>query len=270
MKFEIPYNFNYDDKYFEYLHTIDKSYIDNIYLPIYSNIGKFTNTRENLIQFPSSKEEYDKHISLFKEENIPLSFLIQRFSNRGLIEEYMNISNRFIINNDTLARELKEYYKENIILTLSITRNLTFEEILNTDLSMYDYICLSFYFPHHLQLIEKLPDKYKYLIICNSKCLTNCKHPENHWFEINTEFSKICNHLKFINMNINMQNSSFIRPEDIELFNPYISIFKLEGRELPSNDIFKDLNAYINKKSTNKLLSNFNYSNIKSNYCQKI
>lgn len=68
MKFELPYNFNYDSKYFDYLHEIDTSYIESIYLPIYSKKNDFVNTRENLIYFPSSQEEYDSHIKGFKKK----------------------------------------------------------------------------------------------------------------------------------------------------------------------------------------------------------
>lgn len=273
MKFELPYNFNFDNEYFERLKEVDKNFIETIYLPIYSKIGKFINTRENIIHFPSSLEEYEEHIHLLQKENIPLTFLIQRFCSKEIVEEYMfkYNENRFIINDDNLAKELKDKYNDKIILTLSITRNLTYEDILNKDLSIYDYICLPFYFPHHLQLIKKLPKKYKYIIISNSICLTNCNNPQNHWFNLDNNFYQGCIYLKLNGLRINMKNSSFIRPEDTYLFENYINIFKIEGREKSSNNIFNDIDAYINKESYDYMrVCNFNYKDIESNYCQKI
>lgn len=187
----------------------------------------------------------------------------------GYIDKYKE--NRFIINDDTIAKELKDKYQDNIHLTLSITRKLTYEDICTLDLSMYDNICLSFYFPHHLQLIKELPDKYKYICLCNSTCLTNCPAPENHWFNLNNEFSKICAFKRMNGLKINMKNSSFIRPEDLSLFEPYIEYFKLEGREFSSATIIDTVEAYINRKSTYKMsMYNFNFSDIESNYCQSL
>lgn len=273
MKFELPYNFNYDGKYFDYLHEIDTSYIESIYLPIYSKKNDFVNTRENLIYFPSSQEEYDSHIKKLQEEKIPLTFLIQRFLNKDIIEDYINKYNekRFIINDDTIAKELKNKYQDNIHLTLSITRKLTYEDICRLDLSMYDNICLLFYFPHHLQVIRNLPNKYKYICLCNSTCLTNCPHPENHWFNLDNTFSRTCIVKRMSGLKINMKNSSFIRPEDLYLFEPYIETFKLEGREFPSATIIDTVESYINRKSNYKMIIyNFNFSDVESNYCQSL
>ena len=144
-KFELPYNF--DNDYFAFLNHYQDyfKYIKFIYLPAFKENG-IENTREKGFRSMEGKENYhnyDKYVNIikrFQSLNLDICILIQRNATLEIVQKYINEFNikYFIINNDELAVKLKELYGDKIYLILSITRLLTFDEIINTDLSMYD------------------------------------------------------------------------------------------------------------------------------------
>lgn len=274
IKFELPYNFNYDGKYFEYLEKYKDNFnrIKYIYLPIYNKDKERYNTREDFLyshNFPSSIEEYDKHIFKIKEYGIDICFLIQRNASLDLIENCIKKYSvyNFTINDDALAKELKNIYSNKIHLNLSITRKLTKEEINTLDLSMYDNIVLYFSYNRDLECIKNLPTKYKYTIICNCECLHDCKMNDEHWFG-NNNVSSYCISKRYLNKELNMKKSAYILCEDLKFFSKYINTFKLQGRDNSSEKIFNDFDSYINKKTKIKY---FNYTEKDriSNYIKK-
>lgn len=272
-KFEIPYNFNPDGKYFIYLEECYqyREYIDNIYLPCYidpENKDNQHNTREELSNsFPKTLDEYAKHIHKLQEYDIPLTILIQRNATYDIIKYYIDTYGimSFIINDDDLAKKFKNEFGNDIDLRLSITRKATFKELCEQDLSMYDNICLFFWFGRHLDKIKELPDKYNYSILVNSDCLWNCSECDHHWFN-GRNYKPRCREKMLDKFYINMKTVCYIRPEDLNLFYPYISVFKIQGRERSSRKIFKELKEYIKGKLEFIIYTNFDNKNIENNY----
>lgn len=272
-KFEIPYNFNFDKNYFDNLEANKDlwGYIDTIYLPCFvdtkiDNIQH--NSREEFNHSPKTFDEYKWHIDKLKTYNIPITLLIQKDATEDMVEYHINNFGiySFIINNDELAKKLKEKYGDKIKLTLSITRIITQEEIETKDLSMYDEICLFFYFTRHLNVIKELPKKYSYIALVNSRCLYDCSVVSKHWFDIK-KLNQTCIRQLYRHGLLNMKISAYVRPQDLFVFDDYISTYKLQGREYTSDRIFKEFKAYATRQPLDiSKCDNFNFENIEENY----
>ena len=245
MKFEVPFNLNWDGQYFKYLDkNKDKlKYIDCVYMP---TLELDHNTREECLRKPIDEDTYANYIKELKSYDLNVSVLIQRDASMELIEKYINKYDihDFTINDDELAKEIKSKYPD-IKLRLSITRKVTPKELQEKDFSMYDVICLFFWYNKHLDTIKMLPKEYKYMLICNTECLWNCKNCDTHWFDIKN-FRRTCIQERYKNGKPQYDKIAYIPPTELQLFENYIDVFKLEGREFLSHQIFKEFNKYIN------------------------
>ena len=260
-KFELPYNF--DSDYFAFLNHYKKyfDYIKYIYMPAFKE-GNIQNTRETsgLLE-KENYINYDKYaqcIKQFQSLNIDVCILIQRNATVDIVKKYIEEFNikYFVINDDALATTLKELYGDKIYLILSVTRHLTFNQITKNDYSMYDEICLYFWFNKHLDKIKKLPKKYKYAILVNSWCCPFCsvKDSTAHWFDDNNHPCK-------------KKDDSIIFPESLCYFDPYINTFKMVDRTDTSTEIFTAFNKYAigyeNMDNPDTLKGTEEYYNIK-------
>jgi len=237
-KFEVPYNFEND--YFDKLSSLDSKYFDYIkfiYLPAFKE-HNVQNSREEFFNCKNYNDliSYKEILKKIKSFNIDIALLIQRGATIDIIEKYYNEFNikYFIINDDSLAKEIKSKYGKKIYLILSVTRILKYDDIINKDLSMYDEIVLYFWFNKHLDYIKKLPSKYNYSILVNSECIYNCKFPKIHWFNKKEQCRRY-----------NKEYSIFIDKNDLIYFDRYINSFKLVDRTFPSQKIIDELIMYI-------------------------
>ena len=257
-RFEIPYNF--DNDYFQYLKQYRDyfKYIKFIYLPAYKENG-IKNTRETISLMQKEQYiDYNKYTNVIKSIqslDLDVCILIQKNATLEVVRKYIEEFNirYFIINDDKLACELRNIYKDRIFLILSVTRQLTYDDIINTDFSMYNEIVLFFWFNRHLDYIKKLPKKYKYCIMVNNFCCIECKLANYHWF-INQEYR------------CERKELGLILPEDIIYFDKYINTFKLLDR-IESSDLIFDsvkryIGAYINMDNPNIVRAKENYYNI--------
>lgn len=260
-KFELPYNFNND--YFAFLTHYKEyfKYIKFIYMPAFKE-GGIQNTRENSgILEKENYTDYTKYseiIKRFQSLDLDVCILIQRNATLEIVKKYIDEFNikYFVINDDALAKTLKELYGDKIYVILSITRRITYNEIMKKDFSMYDEICLDFWFNRHIDKIKKLPTKYKYSILINSVCCPFCpkKESEIHWYQ---DHWHTCL----------PKDSIEIFPADLVYFDPYITSFKCIDRTFTSTEIlnsFKDyVKAYENKDNPDPRRGVEDYYNIK-------
>lgn len=255
-QFEVPYNFRAD---FIPLLKQQKNlipYIKFFYLPCFSNEEALC-TRQDLYifhnLFPKTWEDYIKHIKKL-QEIAPVAILMQRGNiSLNTIEKYYSIGVRkFILSDERLAQILKKQYN-NIIIILTLTRCLSFEDFFSLDLTMYDEIVLPFNFCRQLQLIEQLPKKYNYSILVNSVCYYKCSQCQNHWFmKANSEeefiekttklLESYCHSPYFTHNNERIK----IEPSDLKYFEPYVQTFKLVDRIDTSEEIINHLKEYVN------------------------
>ena len=243
-KFEVPYNFEteYLDKILELKEYFE--YIKFIYMPAFDE-NYLQNTREETI-YPSVErsinyKNWDNYLNIikgFQSIGLDICILIQRNASLKLVEKYINLGIKyFVINDDQLAKTIKKKYKD-IYLILSITRNLSYDDIFNEDLSMYDEIVLMFWFNRHLQYIKKLPTKYKYAILTNSECNYKCTVFKEHWW------NKIRGE-KFNKCPCNAKDTIKIYVDDLIYFDQYIESFKLTDRAFQTKDIISILKLYL-------------------------
>lgn len=238
-KFELPYNFNND--YFAFLtHFNDYfKYIKFIYLPAFKE-NRIENTREKAgILEKVNYTDYDKYsaiIKRFQSLELDVCILIQRNATLEIVKKYIDEFNikYFVINDDALATTLKELYGDKIYIILSITRRITYNEIMKKDFLMYDEICLDFWFNRHIDKIKKLPKKYRYSILINSVCCPFCpkKVAEQHWFENDYQ-------------NCIKKDTIEIFPADLVYFDPYIESFECVDRTYSSSEIFNIFKNYV-------------------------
>ena len=254
VKFEVPYNLKPDfvEKFRERPELL--GFIDCFYAAAWKD--DCVNTRQGPIfkdYYPKTYEEYVERLKDLMTLGIPISILAQRGATLKMIEKYIALGIRsFTINDDKLAVKIQQKHPD-VSLTRSVTRVLTLEDIQDGDYSMYDRIVLFYWFNRHLDSLGSLPKKYSYVVIPNVGCYYQCPWHDEHWFlNVNSldEYYKgeeeICSKCQAITTKDN-QKMSFIQPEDIEFFEPYVAAFKLIDRVDHTDLIIDNLNAYVTR-----------------------
>ena len=238
-KFEIPYNFSKETiiKLIPY-----QDIIETIYVPAYK--GHSRSTRVEFGLDPNTLEEYLEHIKFLQMQGFNISILFQenRLLDRKIIEFYLdkNIKS-FIVRDDNTAKLIKTI-NSNIEVIASITKLLTVKDINTLDLSIYDKIVLDFRL-NDINIISKLPKKYKYIIIPNTLCSkdANPKLCQTHW----DYGDKLGNKLNCFNSAC--PNLATIPYNKLYKFDKYISTYKLQGREKYGDSILEDIYLYLNE-----------------------
>ena len=251
-KFEIPYNFQ--SSWIDYYRNNEDlhEYIDFVYVGAVKE-GNIKHARSCIKSFDYDWNEFDKHIKLLQNEKIKICILMQVGATLELIEKYIkdyNI-NIFCINDDELAKQLKEKYGNSIYLILSITRIITVDEILNNEnLKYYDLINLHFWFNRKLHIIKKLPKKYMYSLLVSDYCYYNCKIAKQHWFCDDDK------NIKCLSATKNTKFSTRIGNNDLKIFNKYIDYYKISGKECHASIIFDTLRGFVDGLNSKDKLSN--------------
>ena len=243
-QYEVPYNFAYD---FGAKLSRERElfpYIRCIYLPAYAEDAE--TTRKEIInreEYPRSYAEYIYRVKALQQLGLPLCILMQRKTDLDVLEKYYALGiRRFILNDDALAIAARNRH-EDVELTLSVTRAATEQEIRQNNFSMYDNIVLFYWFNRHLDSVKTLPDKYHYILMCNNKCYWNCRWHAEHWFAETREEEKkatdkcrACIH--------DLQDTSYIEPENLSYFDSYVSSYKLVDRLFDTDRILSELSRY--------------------------
>lgn len=254
-KFEIPYNL--DPEFPERLAARQDliPYIDSIYAAAWKE--DCDNTRFDITfhdDYPKTYEEYEGRMKELLSLGIPVSILAQRNAGMEMIKKYRDLGiHSFILNDDKLAAEIREAYPE-VKLTLSVTRALTLQELQDGRFDMYDRIVLFHWFSRHLDSMALLPERYRYVMICNSGCYYDCKWHDAHWFikaddaetyrKVSEQACRSCNAI----LMEGKQRSSVIEPEDLIYFDPYVDCYKLVDRYDSTDTILNNLYSYASQK----------------------
>lgn len=238
--FEIPFNHQDDLLYF-----LEKNkekllrYVKHILVAPF--ICDYKSTRHQEALKVINRDIYEMQIKRLQQAGykVALLFNMPEDVDSKIFNYYINLKiDTFIVNNDKLANILHNRGK---ITIASITKRLQLNDIIKNDLSMYDYIVLDYTFNASFNRIQRLPENFKYILMVNTFCDFTCDF-YSHWRE---KSNFICP--KKIN---GYKNTTLINPMDYEKFDPYISIYKLQGREYHTEEICKDIMWYIfrNKK----------------------
>ena len=239
MLFEVPYNF--DENLIKF-YKKNKSFINYLYLPPYEEDS--ANTRTSIqtgtvghCYMPQTREEYERHLRKITEAGLRFVVLWQ-VPGLDLSIEMLNYYSRlnasgFIVANDKNAAFIRQN-KPQLLVICSIVQRTCYN-ILEKDLSNYDYVILYYTFNRALDALRRLTQlKDKLIIMPNSLCDVNCPSV-HHWFPTKDrpfDPSRDCS------MTIeHIDRCGLILPEHLRLFDDYVGGYKLQGRELPTEAI---------------------------------
>lgn len=256
-KFEIPYNF--DKKLIDCLQILDNTgeHYHSIYIPPYykdydsakKNYYHPKNKINTINLQNISRQDYEKHIK-YINDHFPnkIMLLLQQTTfvlNEYFIKYYLNLGfSKFCVGSIQQAKIIKKLLPSAEI-TGSITMKLSFNDICNNNMleKYLDNIVLWFPYNRDIQLIEKLPKKYKYILLINCGCSIHCDGT-SHWFANQDYEQQIYKNCPKEQLQHKWNDIIKIRPMDLEMFSPYISYFKFQGREYETSEILKDICVY--------------------------
>lgn len=257
--FEVPYNF--DEKLLIY-YGKHRNRISFLYLPPYKDdlINTRTSiqtTRKGHCYTPQFRSEYEYHLKLIRDMELPFVVLWQSPSNiisNLQLDYYASLGcSGFTIANDTNAEIIKNY-DSSLTVICSIVQKIR-TEILYRDFSKYDYIILYFCYNRALDAIKLLSQfKEKIILMPNTLCHIDCPST-HHWFPSKDQpFNprKDC----WIKKST-LDRSGLIFPEHLNLFNQFVGGYKLQGREYPTEAIKYLCHFYFQEEHFEEFISPF-------------
>lgn len=268
---EIPYNF--DMNLISMLKQIDKhnNICNCIYLPPfqYDYVGakhNYIHLNNNSVNknFPITRTEYVEHIN-FINKYFPnkIMLLLQQQNccmQKHLLTWYYNLGiKNFCVGSIKQALEIKNNFKDTEVIG-SITMKVTPQDLQKKEYEIFDGFVLFFPYNRDIELIKSLPKQYKYILLVNCQCDVICEGT-HHWFANSAE--EKCSLLKCPHhyRDQSWENIIKIRPMDLDLFDPYISSYKLQGREYLTVDLLRDI--YLYSTDWNKLFPSNAFGDIK-------
>ena len=259
--FEIPYNF--DKQLIDFLTIYNCFPIHCIYCPPYYQDYEGAKYNYLLNTYPKDKQEYYNHIDyIYNSFPNKLMLLLQHNTDildKKLLKEYMQLGfNKFCVGSIQQAQEIKEVNPSAEIIG-SITIKIDNSKIQPNYNQYFDGFVLWFPFNRDITAISKLPQNFKYSLLINCKCSIFCDGA-HHWFasaEQEKNYADKCPRLQIPNGNI-FENQIFVRPNDLQLFDNYISYWKLQGREYKTERLIHDIVFYTGNYQYYELDKNYN------------
>lgn len=248
-QFEIPYNFDYnlisslqklnisESIHCIYLPPFWEDYISAKYNYIHNNGINMGNNKK------MSREEYESHVA-YIQSYFPgkLMLLLQQNDfciSEQLLNYYHNLGfEKFCVGNIQQAKQIKKLYCNDEIIG-SITMKILPKDLSNKEYEIFDGFVLWFPYNRNLPVIKQLPKQYKYVLLVNCDCGIYCPGT-HHWFA-SAEDEQIITCPNKDRWEDNIR----ISPNDLSLFKPYITYFKLQGREYTSFEILQDILSYM-------------------------
>lgn len=279
-QFEIPYNF--DKQLINMLYNIDTTgeLYHSIYIPPFSedydSAKKFyqhkeENTNMKTLQL-MSRDEYESHINYIKQYfPTKIMLLLQQNNmclNIKLLQYYISLGfSKFCVGNIEQAQQIRKILPTSEIIG-SITMKIAPQDLEKTQYEIFDGFVLWFPYNRKISIIKQLPKKYKYILLVNCDCSVHCSGT-HHWFaNEKTEQNIQCpnKYYKF-----NWADIIRIEPKDLNIFEPYITYFKLQGREFTTQHIISDIYFYtIDYSYLDLKLDESKYENNNIDFSKKI
>ncbi|WP_125153595.1 hypothetical protein [Clostridium rectalis] len=247
VKYELPFNF--DIKLLDFItEKIDKDWVEFLFLAPFKEDSK--NARSHLegidkknwtYTVPITRDDYSFYIKEIQKRGLKPAVLFQEEKpiDYSTLDYYLKLGvDNFVVNSDELAKMIKNLNPKFKVVA-SITKTLSATNLWENDYSMYDKIVLHFPFNRALSRINKLPNFYKYTLLVNSYCLYNCSIAKKHWASTNENYSNI-NCLK----NQHKDDLIYIPPEYVNIFEPFVDSFKIQGREYKTDILKEEIYCY--------------------------
>ena len=277
--FEIPYNF--DKKLIDNLYQIDPKgdTYHCIYMPPYNydyhsakRYYVHSNNIDMVKQQDISRDEYESHINYIKQY-YPDKLMLLLQQNKvcidiELLNYYINLGfKKFCVGNIKQPNIIRNILPDSEIIG-SISMKIMPNDLLEQKYEVFDGFVLWFPYNRKLSIIKQLPKKYKYILLVNCDCNINCDGT-HHWFATREEEF---NNTRCPNDNPSLNNwfnKIRIQPYDLPIFEPYITYFKLQGREFNTEYLINDIKKY-SKQYSIKFLHPEKYENKNFDFLKKI
>lgn len=249
-KFELPYNFDKNLLLGYKLLDIDPNSIDCIYVPPFlKDYQTILRCEDRYVTL--SYEEYIDHIK-YINDMFPgkLQLLLQQIKEENnmsssLIQKYIDLGfKNFCVGNIEQAKIIKKIEPDAKIVG-SIAMHITNEKLIsnfNIYKEYFDSFVLDFSYNKNLARIKQLPKDFEYMILVNSSCNIHCEGDRHWWWH---EKSPKC---PGIYPDVPYGESCLIRPTDLKVFEPYITVFKLQDRGWPTERILNAAAFYCCKE----------------------
>lgn len=258
--FELPYNF--DDKLIDFLEIYNENpdFYDSIYCIFMPPWGHHYNSvpRSYSISkkmFDMTLEEYINHIKYvnrtFSEKK---QLLLQRpneLMDKELLEFYINELGftKFCVGSIAQAKMIKDINPNFDVIgsILMLTNKQKIEENFDEYKKYFSGFVLGFNYTKDIDAIMELPLDFNYILMCNTGCDVRCTG-KDHW-ALDLFDERLKEYRCPYASTKSLRFASLIRPMDLYLFYPYITIFKITGRAFPTWKIIQNIVQYTSKYS---------------------
>lgn len=256
---EIPYNFDKD--LIDIMYKLDPTgeQYHCIYCPPFPGdyqAAKHFYTHQNgryMVEYYNfSKEEYLSHLEYIRNIFPTKMMLLLQQNNFcmeiEMLKEYISYGfSKFCVGNLDQAKQIREIFPHAEIVA-SITMKLMPEDLLDPQYDILDGIVLFFPYNRDLEMIKNLPSKFKYIMLVNCGCNINCGGTK-HWFaDEHTSKGRawfcLNNVAEMAHGHVPWSQIIKVRPMDLAIFDPYISYYKLQGREYDTKQIVEQICLY--------------------------
>lgn len=264
--FDIPYNF--DTNLIDFLQIYQSSInINSIYIAPFRY--HYQSAKYYYSQIPLTTirdiKEYERHIQ-YIQNYFPnkLMLLLQQTNgllSNDLLKYYIKLNiSKFCVGSIEQAEQIKAILPQAEIIG-SITMKIDNNKLEKNIYNLFNGFVLWFPFNRDISAIKKLPKNFNYHLLINCTCHTCCQGTA-HWLAKTEQEEKLALLNCPQNKDKSFQNIIFIPKTDLKLFEPYISCFKLQGREYQTNKIIADIVYYTSEDYSSYLPLNYNIYNI--------
>lgn len=241
--FEVPYNF--DKNLITELCANDTTYIHSIFFPPYYK--DYFSAKTYITKRVEEREDYADHIQNLQHKLGYKGMLL--IQNKSILDTNLLINfyisrlkiTKFCVGCLEQAKIIKSINPDFEVVS-SVCMKLEESELCNEEYSKYfDYFILWFPFYRNLKRVSLLPKYNKYIVLANCVCSIYC-NGTHHWFTTNEDDIKC----PMLTEDYSLKTSVKILPEHLPIWDKYVSVYKIQGRELSTQGILNELNTYLN------------------------
>ncbi|SHK18610.1 hypothetical protein [Desulforamulus aeronauticus] len=262
-KLSIPYAMQ-SELLYESLTDEYLQYIKEIYMPLpFEIIGSARTPNSKYI--PHYSKIFDNEVSKYSMKPIDVVLVV----NNPAIprDKYDEIINKIAEIKDKIKKviisdfyfldySLKAFENFNIEIEISVISELNSIEKIRHFLEAYpsvNSICLYYNFLYDLESLKKIRKEFKYTkfkVIVNHGCFYNCPFSFQHHLalcqsDLPRFFCKGYNKKRNL-----LKEIQFIRPESLNIYDDYIDIYKISGRQHSHDKILKMIKSYGERKES--------------------
>ena len=253
-RFEVPYNFS---KRLIRFYAKNASFIRYVYVAPYKEDSLHTRSTietssRGHCYMPGTRAEYESHLRCLADAKLSFVILWQvpdKVLSPEVIKYYQELgASGFIVGSDENAHRVK-MYDPNLVVICSLVQRVCYD-ILQKDLSPYDYIILYYPYNRALDALRELHSiKDKLILMPNTFCHVDCPSM-HHWFPAPDKpfvQNRDCPAMRYISM------TAFIAPEHLYLFDDWVGGYKLQGREYVTDLVEEICRIYFSRDDSRNL-----------------